>query len=72
MAFRGMQALIDQLKETLISDKASLASEVLFQFQKCLKQLGNYITESQESWDVNPEDHLYHIGKESIRLGESL
>ena len=75
MAFRVMQALIDQLKETLISDKASLASEVLFQFQKCLKQLGNYIIESQESWDVKTLKIIFYqlIGKESIPFrGEPL
>lgn len=74
-ALRTMQALIDQLKETLISDKASLASEVLFQFQKCLKQLGNYISESQESWDVKTLKTIFYqlIGKESIPFrGEPL
>ena len=63
-----LQALIDRLKETLITDKASLASEVLFQFQKSLKHLRNYLDESQEVWTIKTLKSVFYqlIGKESI------
>ena len=70
-----LQALIDRLKETLITDKASLASEVLFQFQKSLKHLRNYLHESQEEWTIKTLRSVFYqlIGKESIPFrGEPL
>ena len=70
-----LQNLIDRLKETLITDKASLASEVLFQFQKSLKHLRNYIDESQEEWTIKTLKSVVYqlIGKESIPFrGEPL
>lgn len=70
-----MQAMIDRLKESLITEKASLASEVLFQFQKNLKQLGNYLEESQQDWSLKTLKSVFYqiIGKESIPFrGEPL
>lgn len=74
-ALRTIQALIDHLKESLISDKASLESEVLFQFQKCLTQVGNYISETKEIWDIKTLKTIFYqlIGKERIPFrGEPL
>ena len=74
-ALQQLQALIDRLKETLITDKASLASEVLFQFQKSLKQLRNYLEDSQEEWSIKTLKSVFYqlIGKESIPFrGEPL
>ena len=70
-----LQVLIDRLKETLITDKASLASEVLFQFQKSLKHLRNYLDDSQEEWTIKTLKSVFYqiIGKESIPFrGEPL
>ena len=68
-----LQAMIDRLKETLITDKASLASEVLFQFQKNLKQLRNYLEDSQEVWTIKTLKSVFYqlIGKEKSLLEES-
>lgn len=74
-ALQQLQALIDRLKETLITDKASLASEVLFQFQKNLKQLRNYLEYTQEDWTIKTLKIVFYqlIGKESIPFrGEPL
>ncbi len=75
IALQQLQALIDRLKETLITDKASLASEVLFQFQKSLKQLRNYLEDSQEEWSIKTLKSVFYqlIGKEIIPFrGEPL
>ena len=75
VALQQLQALINRLKETLITDKASLASEVLFQFQKNLKQLRNYLEDSQDEWTIKTLKSVFYqlIGKESIPFtGEPL
>ena len=72
---KQLQALIDRLKETLITDKASLASEVLFQFQKSLKQLVNYLEDNQQELTIKTLKSIFYqlIGKESVPFrGEPL
>ncbi len=74
-ALQQLQALTYRLKETLITNKASLASEVLFQFQKSLKKLRNYLEDSQEEWTVKTLKSVFYqvLGKESIPfIGEPL
>lgn len=75
MCLHSIKTLFDALKNQLISEKASVESEILFSFYKSLQVLENHLVDFQGEMDLKTLRAIFFqiIGKETISfMGEPL